>query len=258
MLIRLASDIHLEFGLDDYDYILPPMGEDSESVLVVSGDIHTGDSATEEFLPYMGSRFEHVFYVLGNHEFYGYDFDRVAIQVREGISDLPNVTLLDDDAVEHNGVRFLGATLWTSVNNRDPLSMMLVRDSMNDYRAIRKNVRKLTVEDTVDKHEESVEFIKNALAAPFNGPTVVATHHGPSHQSAHHMYRGNRSERLNVAYYSDLEYIMHENDIAYWFHGHTHSTMSYEINGCKVRMNPRGYGYVSENPDYDPFFRVEV
>jgi len=258
MLIRVASDIHLEFGMDDYNFILPPLPEDPETVLILAGDIHTGTSATDEFLPFVSSRFAHVFYVLGNHEFYGFDFNTVAEDIRYEIDDITNVTLLDDDYFIHNGVRFVGSTLWTDVKKRDPLSIMLVRNSMNDYRAIKKAGSRLSVYDTIDHPEESVEYLKNTLNTPFDGPTVVVTHHGPSYQSAHYMYRGNRAEQLNVAYYSDLEYLMHEYNISYWFHGHTHSTMSYEINGCKVRMNPRGYGEEPENPDYDPLFRVEV
>ena len=43
----------------------------------------------------------------------------------------------------------------------------------------------------------------------------------------------------------------------YWLQGHTHQTSSYEVNGCKVRMNPFGYGAI-ENLHFDPLFRVEI
>jgi hypothetical protein len=50
---------------------------------------------------------------------------------------------------------------------------------------------------------------------------------------------------------------MYDHDIDYWLQGHTHQTSSYEVNGCKVRMNPWGYG-AAENLHFDPLFRVEL
>jgi len=258
MLVRLASDLHLEFGRDNYEKMIPSTSSDIDTVLVVPGDIHVGSKACDDFLPRMGDRFCHVIYVLGNHEFYGYDLAEVADLVREKLDSFSNISLLDDSSVVLHGVRFIGSTLWTDVNNRNPIDIQLVRRAMSDYYYIKNNGSGLKVEDTIDRHEKSVRFIESSLEDKFDGPNVIATHHGPSYKSAHPRYLGNSSEPLNVAFYSNLEYLMNFYNIDYWFHGHTHSTVEYEVNGCKVRMNPRGYGDVAENRNYDPFFQVEV
>ena len=83
---------------------------------------------------------------------------------------------------------------------------------------------------------------------------MVVTHHGPSFQSVHPIYKGSG---INGAFVSSCERLMYDHDIDYWLHGHTHQTMSYEIEGCKVRMNPFGYGQ-AENLHFDPLFRVEL
>ncbi len=56
---------------------------------------------------------------------------------------------------------------------------------MVDYRKIRVSprYRKLLPEDTTLWHARSLRWLAEALAAPFDGSTVVVTHHAPSIRS---------------------------------------------------------------------------
>jgi predicted phosphodiesterase len=72
------------------------------------------------------------------------------------------------------------------------------------------------------------------------------------------MYRTTRAAPLNPGFYSSLDHLMEFYDIDYWLHGHTHQSVEYEVGGCKVRMNPRGYGDAPENLTYNPELRIEV
>jgi hypothetical protein len=258
MLIRLASDLHNEFGWSDYESMIPPMPEDLNTILAVPGDIDVGVQAADEFLPEMCSRFDHVLYVLGNHEFYHNELTEVAGEIKSEMSDFPNFTLLDDETTVLRGVRFIGSTLWTNVARRNPTAMVYVAQGMMDYECIKLNGSRLRVTDTIERHEEAMEFIESVLEVPFSGPTVVLTHHLPSFRSVHPMFRSGHAQALNPGFYSDLDHVLKFYDIDYWLHGHTHQTSEYEVGGTKVRMNPRGYGEVPENRKYNPRFRIEL
>ncbi len=252
MLIRLLSDLHMEFRPLDIE----PLPEDMNTVLVLAGDLHCGAHGIE-FVEEAAKRFMHVIYILGNHEFYGFDINAVAPMIREVIKDrgLQNVTFLDNETLEFQGVRFIGSTMWSDMDKKNPLSMHLIEKSLNDYHVILRNGIKLRAPYTIALFDEAVAFIEGELKKDFDGPTVVVTHFAPSAKSIHPIYQ---ESRINGAYCSDLDHLLHYYDIDYWFHGHTHQTVFYEVGGTKVRMNPFGYREVAENLNFDPLFRVEV
>lgn len=259
MLVRLVSDIHLEFG-KDWEPIVPELPEDSETVLVAAGDIDNGLDACE-FLQQTAHRFLHTIYVLGNHEFYrGNDLHLLPGQIREELSDFPNITLLENETLVVGNVRFLGTTLWTDMAKENPTIMLIVEQGMADYGQIKKGGRRIFATDTIAVHKEAVKFLEEELPKEHDGPTIVVTHHLPSFQSVHPMFHRAGVNALNPGFYSSLDYLLVEHDIAYWFHGHTHATVEYEIAGTKVRMNPLGYGPVDrkENPNFTPTWRIEV
>lgn len=259
MLVRLISDMHLEFG-KDWEQAIVELPEDSETVLVVAGDIDTGLDACH-FLQEVSSRFRHVVYVMGNHEFYGgNDLLRLPGQIREELEDFDKISLLEKDSVVIGNVRFVGTTCWTNIANEDPTIMMIIEQGMADYGQIKIDGQRIFAPDTIAEHKKSVAFLETELEKEHDGPTIVVTHHLPSFQSVHPMFHSRSAMALNPGFYSNLEGLMHEFKIDYWFHGHTHQTVEYDVNGCKVRMNPWGYGEdVSvENPLFKADWRIEV
>ncbi len=249
MLIREFSDLHQEFG----PYIVEPMPEDKDTILILAGDIHVGTTATE-FVRQMADSFAHVIYILGNHEFYQNEMVSLPDRIREELEDIENVSFLDDETTIVGDIRFIGSTLWSDMDNRNPLSMMTIERSLNDYGLILKAGYPLRAPDTIALFDEAVKFLETELGKEHDGPTVVVTHHGPSFKSVHPIFR---NSNINGAFCSNLEHLLHNFDIAYWFHGHTHQTVHYEINGTKVRNNPFGYGH-AENLNFNPTFRVAV
>ena len=103
MKIRVLSDLHLEF----FDWTPPPVEAD---VVVLAGDIHAGVLG----IPWARRQFPAapVIYVPGNHEFYSARLQDVLVALRKESRRL-GVHLLDGDEFLVDGVRFLGATLWT-------------------------------------------------------------------------------------------------------------------------------------------------
>ncbi len=249
MFVRLLSDLHQEFG----PYTIQPLPEDSETVLVLAGDIDTGVDACD-FVIEQSANFAHVIYLLGNHEFYNNDLDTLAKDVADELADFPKVSFLENSSVVIEGVRFIGSTLWSDMDNENPESMFRIEQSLNDYHCIKNRGDKIWATTTIDLFKKNMAYLELALSMAHAGPTVVVTHHGPSFKSVHPLYR---ESGINGAFASNCERLMYDHDIAYWLQGHTHQTSSFEVNGCKVRMNPFGYG-AAENLHFDSHFRVEV
>lgn len=95
------------------------------------------------------------------------------------------------------------------------------------------------------------------LAYPFDGPTVVVTHHAPSFKCLEPRYQAMQGNHVNAAFASSLEHLMGPG-VPLWIHGHVHNSVDMDIKGTRILCNPRGYAGVELNPDFDPAFVVEV
>lgn len=286
MKIQLASDLHLEFNKQ---FTIDNAGA---NVLILSGDIcvaehlrrnpsygidihgnrvdtshitinngsYAGDARQyREFFNKISGEFDVVFYVMGNHEHYGGQWERTASVLRETLKPFNNINLLDDEYIDLDGVRFAGTTLWTDLNRRDPITMHSIKDRLNDYRAVTiKNpngsYHKLRPEDTVMAHSRALDFLKSAYDT-WSGPVVVIGHHCPSMYSCHPMYRNEFI--LNGVFYSDLLTFIEERDrIKLWTHGHTHRAFDYIVGNTRIVCNP--YGYPGEPKEYNPSLIIEI
>ena len=114
-----------------------------------------------------------------------------------------------------------------------------------------------TPEDSTVLFKKHVAWLEAALAAPYDGPTVVITHHAPSLRSIHPRFAGSL---LNACFVSDLERLIGADRVQLWIHGHTHDSFDYMLNGTRVVCNPRGYSRegVNENPLFDSNFVVQI
>lgn len=241
MKIQLASDLHLEFLRDvfpDERLILPAHGAD---ILVLAGDIAEGTRAIELFAQWPTP----VLYVAGNHEFYSQSFDQLRKDLRRA-TDGTSVHFLDKDVADFGGVRFLGATLWTDYCLFSPLMqpdlMKYAEGRLNDHRLIRTNDGVFNTAAALAEHERARRWLEQELAKPYDGKTVVITHHGPHPLSIHPRYLHPHppGSPLNAAFVSNsLDSLLAKADL--WVHGHVHDNFDYTVHGCRVIANPRGY-----------------
>ena len=267
MRVNVISDLHLEFG----DLELP--GGD---VLVISGDACESRTLRKhkyqaEYL--LGDEFKRVdraarffheevtkyrecIYVMGNHEHYSGKYHKTW---HELIAEMPdNVEVLEQQHTEIDGVLFLGATLWTSCNKGDPLTMQVLKNGMNDYRAItyhdrvRNVYRKLDPRDTMEDYSRTVQYFRTMCELNRDKKIVICTHHAPTFQSVHDHYK--HDKEMNGGYASDLsEFILDNENIRFWTHGHMHDPSDYMVGECRVICNPRGYvGYEQRTNEFDP------
>jgi predicted phosphodiesterase len=274
MKIAVCSDVHLEFGH------LTLKNEDNVDVLILSGDICVARDLMEndahgivsfgksaryhEFFQECCAEFPHVIYVAGNHEHYHGDFKYTYGDLKKFLGYLPNLHILDKETFELDDVVFVGSTLWTDMNKRDPLTLHQIARMMNDFRIIdnghrevnyktfddpenpdkptfRTRVARFSPEDAVEEHVKCLDYIRHVYSdMPPWKQMVVVGHHTPSHQSCHPIYKDDRE--MNGGYHSELsEFILDRPGIKLWTHGHTHELFDYKIGECRVVCNPRGY-----------------
>lgn len=284
MKITPVSDLHLEFGDLDLE------NTQNADVLILGGDILIAQdlhdhrpavSAVEQaiisktsnlgtrqlaamrfrnFLKRVSDRFPHVIYIAGNHEFYHGKYPDAYDYIRNEVADISNLYFLEQEYKRIDDVMFVGGTLWTDMNRRDPLTISACGSMMNDYRTIRmpsKGYTKLRPEVTIRQHSDTVNYIKKVLADNPNEKTVVVGHHAPTKLSCKPKYE--KDHLLNGAYSSDLSEIMLNNpQVKLWTHGHTHDCFDYMIGDCRVVCNPRGYIGYEDDPGFNPNLVIEV
>jgi predicted phosphodiesterase len=264
MQIQIASDLHLEFLERNFpsERLVNPAPR--AEVLVLAGDIGNGTAALGHFADWPVP----VIYVAGNHEFYDHPLPTMRDQIRSECTKL-GIKFLDNDVAEFGDVRVLGATLWTDYclpqHNRTQSQMMEgAARGINDHNLIRMGGKPFTPADALSLHNESRSWLESELAKPWNGKTVVVTHHGVHLLSVHHRYIGNP---INAAFCSDMSALMPGVDL--WLHGHVHDSFDYQVGRCRVVANPAGYvvnrgwahsvsEFEFENPGWNAALVVEV
>ncbi|NEX62940.1 metallophosphoesterase [Noviherbaspirillum galbum] len=261
MKIQFASDLHLDFIDRRFagERIIAPADAD---VLVIAGDIHGGTRAIERFADWPVP----VVYVHGNHEFYDGTYEQTLERLGEASSG-GRVHHLENGELRLQGVRFLGCCLWTDfefIPGCREAAMADVERTLHDHRAIRTAAGQFRAEDARRIHHASRAWLAGKLDEPFDGPTVVVTHHAPHAGSLHPRYAGSL---LNAGFISDLSGLMGK--MRLWIHGHVHDSFDYAVNGTRILANPRGYALNLrdaaslqdirwENTCFDPAFVVEV
>jgi Icc-related predicted phosphoesterase len=271
MKIAVASDIHLEFG--DIDIT----NDGQADVLILSGDICVAadldmrdrrqtelgfarwrSEMFHDFFERCAANFPHVIYIMGNHEYYHSDFATALGEMRRKLAHLSNLYILEREIKVIDDVTFIGGTLWTDMNNSDPLTLYHMRTMMNDFRVIQNSdipvhfrtqegefktrTAKFSPEDAVTEHVKMKEYIQvvTAMLGKNTNKYVVVGHHAPSRRSTHAMYA--HDTIMNGGYSSDMDQFIEDRpQIKLWTHGHTHHVFDYVIGETRVVCNPRGY-----------------
>jgi len=251
--LHVLSDLHL--GQAGF----APPATDAD-VIILAGDI----ARPPEAVAWARALGKPVLYVPGNHEFYGGSLDGTVAQLR-ALCAGSKVHLLHDDELRWGGVRFLGTTLWTDFqlfgDGQERASAEEAASRfMRDFQRIRVHDAApglLTPRDCASLFERHAAWLARRLDQPFDGTTVVITHHSPSPRSVHPRFEGSP---VNACFVSRAEHLMGRGRVALWVHGHTHDSFDYEVDGTRVLCNPRGYRRddVDENAQFDPGLVVAV
>jgi hypothetical protein len=214
-----------------------------------------------------------VLFVPGNHEYDGLDFDEAhrrlqATCTQLGICFLEQSSItaqellgakLSREALGHN-IRFVGTTLWTDFDALNPKHDPALRHKA--FRAANYHLRKTATtrggepflaELMRDQALSSQAWLRQALAEPFEGTTVVITHYAPSLLSMDPRYG---LVPGTAGFCNALDDLFPQ--AALWLHGHLHCPHDYVQAGCRVVSNPMGYARKQEQDRFNPTLCIEV
>ncbi|MRI57170.1 metallophosphoesterase [Methylobacterium sp. DB1607] len=256
MRVQVVSDLHVDVA-DTGRLRLAP----SADLIVAAGDTRAGTDAAFAHLRRHIPAPTPIVAVLGNHEYYGGSIASELERAREAAGRL-GITLLEDEVSVIGGVRFLGATLWTDYALFGPahraVAMAAARRGLNDHRLISvgrgPERRPFVPTDAAALHASSVRFLDAALAQPFDGPSVVVTHHAP-----HPVCIAPRFGRdpLSAAFASDLSVLIDARRPDLWVSGHTHHPVDTWLGPTRLVSNPHGYRDECRET-FDPVRVVEI
>ena len=245
MKLQIASDLHLEQFARFPGYRVIEPAPDAEA-LILAGDIHSHAEGVEAFRDWPVP----VIYVHGNHECWRAEYREVIDRIGDVAARTPGAGMhyLDRSSITLGSVRILGACLWTDYQwgNEVGEAMREAAVQMMDHNVIGLGEDAMfTPQAALDEHLRTRDWLEAELAKPFDGQTVVVTHHGPHPQSVHPRYAG---DIVNAAFVSDLSPLMQHVDL--WVHGHVHDSFDYAVGKCRVVVNPRGYARNRKSVDH--------
>ena len=275
MNIQLLSDLHLEA----HPHFLPEPAPGAD-VLVLAGDVGSyqegSQLADQDFglarfspLPLGAGWPTPVLFVPGNHEYDAQDFDEAHARLRSTCDRL-GIAWLERETLVMQGVRFVGTTLWSDFDaladhegSADLGRRLKLREKA--FRAANFYLRKtggtrngepFLAEAMRDQALLCQQWLAQALAVPFAGPTVAVTHFAPSLLSADPRYG---LVPGTAGFCNALDGLLPRARL--WLHGHLHAPSDYTVRGeaqdgtpwqCRVVANPLGYARKGEQESFKP------
>lgn len=242
MRLWIFSDWHLERGGRADDILAG--GIPDADVCVVPGDLDVGPRA----LSFLGAAISTNMPVVctpGNHCFRGRHYERTRSEMAAIAAGYRRLHLLDPGTVVIDGVRFVGATLWTDFAlagvDRVGEGIECARPRFRSILTGSPDEERLwSPEDARARHLEEVGYLDRVLATPHSGRTVVVSHHAPHPGSMHPRFRSQDMVR-SAGYVSDLNALILRRQPDIWVHGHVHNSADHVVGATRILANPRGY-----------------
>ncbi len=238
MKLRIVSDLHIEHDPQE----LPIMDDEDKQVLILGGDITPNVGKYREFLRDLSYRFKDIIIIYGNHEYYGHKFGELKDDMNDMCTEFKNVHLLDNMAINLDGVAIYGGTLWTSAYKD-------IWYGLNDFNVV------TYIEDGINMYSEEYDNSLAHLDEMIPEFDVVITHHAPSYKSVAPMFE---NSPYNKYFVNNLDGLVQKGGekLKLWVHGHCHNSSNYQIDNCTVICNPKGY--FKENKDYNNELIYEI
>lgn len=274
--IQYLSDIHIEFlkphSIDALLMRIVPKAP----VLVLAGDIGVcGTPEYSYFLTSVSKKFEHTFFIHGNHEYYlnslprknprndsGIFTDQKVNHAKSNAGKYGEAVLcskmieLENDGKLHflhnstydlaNKYRFIGTTLWSKIESKKHL--------ITDFEAIPW----MFPEYCNYLHKRSRDFIAKEIekAKRDNVTPIVITHHLPSFGLVDLKYL--KYGKFNQCFASESDDLIDES-VAAWIYGHTHEPKNIIWKNGRTQMacNPVGYPDERSNVDYGMTLEIQ-
>ncbi len=245
MKIQYCSDLHLEFE-DNFRKLKQQPLEVVGDLLILAGDIIPFDKIeiADDFFDLWSSQFSEVFWIAGNHEFYGSDIS--TISEKRNVLIRKNVHLLDNAVVEVDDVQLIFSTMWSRIG---PLNTRKIQKGMADFRFIKSGSQLFTIEEFNLRHHRSMAFLEESLSQCNGQKSVVITHHIPTFMNYPQKYMGDvLSEGFATEYFLLIETFGPD----FWIYGHHHTNVpEFKIGKTRLITNQLGYVKYSECRNFD-------
>lgn len=246
MKIQYCSDLHLEFK-DNISFIksnpILPKGD----VLILAGDIMPFEYMTESFLKYLenlGTQYESVYWIPGNHEYYHSDISKRSGAFIEEL--VKKVFLINNKSIHIGGVELIFTTLWSKISDHNS---GYIRRNMSDFHIITQNQEAFSPTHFNALHNESISFLNKTLANKKKGKRIVISHHVPTLKNYPPQYLGSK---LNEGFAVGLDELIEESDIDYWIYGHSHANVHpFYLGNTLMLTNQLGYVAQGEHKSFD-------
>lgn len=232
--IYCISDLHVEHyaSLKSFMEVLEKIRLPTAEFLILAGDICDPLKRAVEYielLTYFKKKYKNVILVAGNHEYYSckYNISQVVTALKS-IAEATGVVFLNRNVAVIDGIRFIGATLWSAIDKS-------AFDQMNDKQNVFENFIYY-----IDAFIEDFRYLKQELAASLDHdePVVVITHHLPTTRLVHNRFKG---YSINAGFSTNITDLVNLHGVKYWFCGHTHEQMEVRIADTIFSVNPMGY-----------------
>lgn len=260
MKIQLLSDLHLEQNPD-----FKPEAAPGSELLILAGDIgacmnqsRRSNGAEHDFgLQRFADWPTPVAYLPGNHEYDGQDVDATYRHL-QSLCESFGIHWLERRQLRMDGVRVLGTTLWTDFEALAPAGPPAARQAAieqamktaNRYLCTTKTTRQgrpWMAHGIRAESQRCQQWLRQVLAEPFDGSTVVVTHFAPSLRSTDPRFPINAA---TAGFCNRLDDLFPQADI--WMHGHLHWAQDYRAGRCHIIANPLGYPVADEQRHFQP------
>jgi len=258
--LQYASDLHLDKDSPPFSVLIEPVAPD----LALCGDIGSPwSSVYSDFLKWCSTRWQRVFLIAGNHEYFTSDstktYDDTENQIRTVAAGAgSNIIYLQRGSYRIDAYKIIvvGATLWTEPDIRhwDKMSSGVIGypGYRGEYDAIwmkdeyTGKPRNLHPSDVIQLHLRDREFFKQFLNNTWGSVAdmeddwriIVLSHHLPSFSLNPAKFAGHP---LVSCYAVALDDLIKEPIVA-WLCGHSHTAMNKRFDaGPIVALNPLGY-----------------
>jgi len=252
MKIQYCSDLHLEFP-HNKEFIKNNPIIPSAKTLVLAGDILPFQLIDDfsYFFDDLSDKFEHVYWIPGNHEYYGADINFRSNSFCEKIR--TNINLINNQSVKIDNTNLIFSTLWSKIGEEN---RFIIQNTLTDFKAIKDGEYLLEIEKFNSLHKNAVDFLTTTLNTFKNEKNVVISHHIPTFLNYPEEHR---QSNVNQGFATELHDLIYESSIDYWIYGHHHSHVpEFEINNTKLINNQLGYVKFNKNKLFKTDIVIEV
>lgn len=266
---QYVSDLHLDLLPDGYQpecwkQLIPKQSPN----LILAGDIaELSWCYYQRFLEYCCEVWDQVFYIPGNHEYYGYSLyqgesilNTLFYKLPKNFHNLKNqhITMDNNNNIVSNpnppennqlsNVHLLGCVLWSYIS---PLSEEVCKKFIADFTSIKS----FTINQYNFYHDQDVKWlqseIKKIIKKNPQDKMIVVTHHAPLIKgTSPHKYESDPMYKItNCAFSSNQSRLLSLLPSgSHWIYGHTHFRKTFSFENALVHTWAIGYkNEINEN-----------